>query len=147
MTASSKRSVRLSLDNSQQLLRSAINQVLSALSTLFKHLKVPILFHPRLEEKLRRTCILKLLCSPRLNIFEQLKKRMNLIITAPFIAAHKLYNYLNGAVGGLGEVYFEAYQVHLQNYKIMRLEWRKYCNNYNNLILCFNNRRRTPNED
>ena len=30
-----------------------------------------------------------------------------------FIAAHKLYNYPNGSVGGLGEVYFEAYQVHL----------------------------------
>ena len=63
-----------------------------------------------------------------------------------FIAAHKLYNYPNGAVGGLGEVYFEAYQIHLQNFKIMHHEWRKYRNNYNALLLCLNNRRRTPNE-
>ena len=64
-----------------------------------------------------------------------------------FIAAHKLYNYPNGDVGGLGEVYLEAYEVHLKNYKIMRIEYWKYRNNYRDLILSFNNRRQTPNED
>ena len=63
-----------------------------------------------------------------------------------FIAAHKLYHYPYGSAGGVGEVYFDAYQIHLQNYKIMRVEWRKYRNNYNDLILSFNNRMRTPNE-
>ena len=43
------------LESSSTLLRSTINQALSALSILLKHLKVPILFHPCLEEKLRRT--------------------------------------------------------------------------------------------
>ena len=58
-----------------------------------------------------------------------------------FIDAHKLYHYPNGDVGGLGEVYLEAYDVDLKNYKIMRIEYRKYRNNYRDLILSFNNRR------
>ena len=64
-----------------------------------------------------------------------------------FIAAHKLYNYPNGDVGGLGEVYLEEYEVHLKIFKIMRIEYRKYRDNYRDLIASLNIPSHTPNED